>query len=66
MSERTIFMVALDFGDLRDRSAYLDEACAGETLDGRDHPGLKRESGHIGFLGHGSIVEFRKIRIKEF
>jgi HEAT repeat protein len=46
--------------------ADIDEASAGGTLDGRDHPGLKRESGHIGFLGHGSIVEFRRIRIKEF
>ena len=34
-------------------------------IDGRDHPGLKRESGHIGFLGHGSLVEFRNVRIKE-
>lgn len=45
--------------------ADLDAASAGGTMDGSDHPGLKRESGHIGFLGHGSIVEFRKIRIKE-
>ncbi len=29
------------------------------------HPGLARPSGHIGFLGHGSHVEFRNIRIKE-
>ena len=28
------------------------------------HPGLRRTSGHIGFLGHGSLVEFRNIRIK--
>ena len=28
------------------------------------HPGLKRKSGHIGFLGHNEPVEFRKIRIK--
>jgi Domain of Unknown Function (DUF1080) len=28
------------------------------------HPGLARRSGHIGFLGHGSLVEFRNIRIK--
>ena len=31
----------------------------------KKHPGLKREKGHIGFLGHGSRVEFRNIRIKE-
>ena len=43
----------------------LDEASAGGTVDHRDHPGLKRPSGHIGFLGHGSIVEFRNIRIRE-
>jgi N-sulfoglucosamine sulfohydrolase len=29
------------------------------------HPGLARTAGHIGFLGHGSHVEFRNIRIKE-
>jgi HEAT repeat protein len=45
--------------------ADLDQASAGETIDHRDHPGLKRDRGHIGFLGHGSIVEFRNIRIKE-
>ena len=28
------------------------------------HPGLRRKAGHIGFLGHGSLVEFRNIRIK--
>jgi len=30
----------------------------------KKHPGLKRTSGHVGFLGHGSLVEFRNIRIK--
>lgn len=34
------------------------------TLDHKEHPGLKRETGHIGFLGHGSIVRFRNIRVK--
>jgi hypothetical protein len=29
------------------------------------HHGLKNKSGHIGFLGHGTLVEFRNIRIKE-
>lgn len=43
----------------------LDEASTPKTLDGKDHPGVKRESGHIGFLGHGSKVEFRNIRIKD-
>jgi 3-keto-disaccharide hydrolase len=31
----------------------------------RHHPGLSRTSGHIGFLGHNSHVEFRNIRVKE-
>jgi HEAT repeat protein len=34
------------------------------TADKRDHPGLKRDKGHIGFLGHGSVLKFRNIRIK--
>ncbi|MBL8229479.1 MAG: DUF1080 domain-containing protein [Bryobacterales bacterium] len=29
------------------------------------HYGLKNTSGHVGFLGHGTLVEFRNIRIKE-
>jgi hypothetical protein len=45
--------------------ADIDEASVPQTMDGRDHPGLKRKTGHIGFLGHGSRVEFRNIRIKE-
>jgi hypothetical protein len=35
------------------------------TKDGRDHPGLKRDKGYIGFLGHGSELYFRNIRIKD-
>lgn len=35
------------------------------TMDKRDHPGLKNTKGHIGFLGHGSELKFRNIRIKE-
>jgi len=31
----------------------------------RHHPGLFRERGHIGFLGHGDYLEFRNLRIKE-
>ena len=29
------------------------------------HPGLARRKGYIGFLGHGSRVEFRNLRVKE-
>ncbi len=35
------------------------------TLDGEKHPGLKRSKGHIAFLGHGSTVWFKNIRIKD-
>jgi hypothetical protein len=45
--------------------ADVDAASAHGTLDHRDHPGLKRASGRIGFLGHGSIVEYRNLRIRE-
>ena len=32
--------------------------------DGNQHPGLFREKGFIGFLGHGDPVRFRNLRIK--
>jgi hypothetical protein len=35
------------------------------TMDHKDHPGLKNKTGHIGFLGHGSLVKFRNMRIKD-
>lgn len=44
--------------------ADIDEASKAKTIDERDHPGLKRQEGHIGFCGHGDYVEFRNIRIK--
>lgn len=31
----------------------------------KKHPGLARTTGRIGFLGHGSRVEFRNLRIRE-
>ncbi|MCB0655944.1 MAG: DUF1080 domain-containing protein [Saprospiraceae bacterium] len=33
------------------------------TMDHKDHPGLQRHQGHIGFLGHGSPLKFRNVRI---
>ena len=30
----------------------------------KKHPGLRNQRGHIGFLGHGTRVEFRNVRIK--
>jgi hypothetical protein len=35
------------------------------AMDHNDHPGLKNKTGHIGFLGHGSELKFRNIRIKD-
>lgn len=35
-----------------------------KPMDGREHPGAARTSGHFGFCGHNSPVEFRNIRIK--
>ncbi len=31
----------------------------------KKHPGLARRKGHIGFLGHGTRVEYRMVRLKE-
>jgi HEAT repeat protein len=43
----------------------LVEATRSGTLDKKDHPGLKRNSGYIGFLSHDTVVRFRNIRIKD-
>ena len=43
----------------------IAEASKNGTIDHKDHPGLKNEKGHIGFLGHGSLVKFKNIRVKE-
>ena len=43
--------------------ANLNDVTNGVTL--QHHPGLLRDRGHIGFLGHTDYVEFRNIRIKE-
>lgn len=43
----------------------LVEASKNGTLDHREHPGLLREKGFIGFLGHGSELKFRNLRIKD-
>ncbi len=45
--------------------ADITEAREKGTPDGKPHPGLKRDKGHIGFLGHGSVVQFRNIRVKD-
>ncbi len=43
----------------------ITEARKNGTLDHLEHPGLQRDKGHIGFLGHGSEVRFKNIRVKE-
>ena len=43
--------------------ANLDDIKDPEVL--KRHPGLARTSGHIGFLGHGTRVEFRNIRVRD-
>lgn len=42
----------------------IKEATKNGAADKKDHPGLKRTTGHIGFLGHGTEVFFRNIRVK--
>ncbi|MCD6332768.1 MAG: DUF1080 domain-containing protein [Bacteroidales bacterium] len=42
----------------------IHEASKNGTMDHNQHPGLKRTTGHIGFLGHGSVVRFRNIRVR--
>ncbi|WP_340105457.1 family 16 glycoside hydrolase [Rhodohalobacter sp. 8-1] len=43
----------------------LSEMDNSDTPDGEDHPGLSRDSGHIGFMGHGDEVAFRNIQIRD-
>jgi hypothetical protein len=51
LNGRTI--VNADLNDVRDREVI------------QKHPGMFRDRGHIGFLGHNDFVQFRNIRIKE-
>ena len=41
------------------------EASKNGTIDGKAHPGLQKTKGHIGFLGHGDVLRFRNIQIKD-
>ncbi|GGB92167.1 family 16 glycoside hydrolase [Dyadobacter sediminis] len=43
----------------------LAEASKNGTVDHKEHPGLSRTSGYLGFLGHGSPLKFRNIRIND-
>jgi len=42
----------------------IKESILKGTADHKDHPGLKRTTGHIGYLGHGDVMRFRNIRVK--
>jgi uncharacterized protein (DUF427 family) len=41
----------------------LNQVTDAATL--RKHPGMLRDKGHLGFLGHNDYCEFRNLRIKE-
>lgn len=43
----------------------IEEAVKGGAMDGREHPGVERDAGHIGLLGHKTVVRFRNLRVKE-
>ena len=43
----------------------LDAALLNGAMDGKDHPGARRTTGRVGFLGHNDPVAFRHIRIRE-
>jgi hypothetical protein len=43
----------------------IREATKNGAADGNNHPGLFNKKGYIGFLGHGSPLKFRNLRIKE-
>lgn len=53
----TVNGIVINEGNIR-------EAAANGTYDGNEHPGLFNRSGHIGFLGHGSELWLRNIRLK--
>ncbi|NQT16450.1 MAG: DUF1080 domain-containing protein [Planctomycetes bacterium] len=42
-----------------------DLATIDKPMDGYEHPGRFRAKGFLGFMGHGTRVEFRNFRIKE-
>ncbi|MDQ3331854.1 MAG: DUF1080 domain-containing protein [Planctomycetota bacterium] len=44
--------------------ADLEEASKDGTPDHKEHPGLKNQAGHLGFLGHGHEIVFRNLRLK--
>ena len=57
--------VTLNGNVIVDGDIYQASAGGTKTIDGKNHPGLLNKKGFIGFLGHGSPLKFRNIRIKE-
>jgi serine/threonine protein kinase len=55
--------VTLELNGERILEANLDDYM-GMTADGKAHPGLLRDKGHIGLQDHTGRVEFRNIRIR--
>lgn len=43
----------------------LTDARENGAMDGLEHPGMFRETGHVGFLGHDSEVWFRNVRVRD-
>jgi len=44
--------------------ADIKQESTPETRDKKKHPGLLRPQGHIAFLGHGDVLEFKDIKVK--
>ena len=43
----------------------IADAIKNGTMDHKEHPGLANVKGHLGFLGHGDVVKFRHMRVKD-
>ncbi|GEM_PF-6855851 len=58
--------VTVELNGVQIVSCNLDTVTTdGHAVDGKPHPGLANQRGHIGFLGHTSQVEFRNVFIKD-
>jgi hypothetical protein len=58
--------VTVTLNDTKILDVNLDEVAPdGVTIDHKEHPGLARASGRVGFLSHGDRVSFRNIEIRE-
>ena len=46
-------------------NADIEKESTPETMDKKPHPGLLRPKGHFAFCGHGDVIHFRNINVKE-